>query len=159
MFSGVEIGAVLSQVIDGREQPAAYGSKTLSRAETKYSVTRRELLAVVTFFFKHFRPYLSGKEFMVRTDHGSLRWLFGFKQPEGQIARWLELLASFDFDIVHRPGRKHGNADSLSWGAVGVGAGPLRHDKEVGQQYNYWSVLFTGHPRLKLGYPGAPDSR
>ena len=110
---------MLSQVIDGEEQPVAYGSRMLSRAEKKYSVTRRELLAVVTFI-KHFRPYLCGKKFVLRTDHASLRWLFNFKQPEGQIARWLELLASFEFDIVHRPGRGHLNADSLSRGAVGV---------------------------------------
>ncbi|KAJ8028019.1 hypothetical protein HOLleu_30140 [Holothuria leucospilota] len=111
--SSAGVGAVLSQVIDGKERPVAYASRTLSRAESKYSVTRKELLAVVTFI-KHFRPYLCGKRFTLRTDHGSLRWLFNFKQPEGQIARWLEVLASYDFDIVHRPGRKHVNADSLS---------------------------------------------
>ena len=33
-----------------------------------------------------------------------------------KIARWLELLALFEFDIVHRPGRGHLNADSLSRG-------------------------------------------
>ena len=41
-------------------------------------------------------------------------WLFGFKDPEGQMARWLERLARFDFNIEHRPGLKHGNSDGLS---------------------------------------------
>lgn len=51
---------------------------------------------------------------MVRSDHGSLRWLFNFKNPEGQLARWLETLSAFDFKIQHRPGLQHKNADALS---------------------------------------------
>ena len=49
-------------------------------------ITSRELLAVVTFA-KYFKYYLMGRKFLVRTDHGSLRWLFRFKEPDGQIAR------------------------------------------------------------------------
>ena len=37
-----------------------------------------------------------------------------FRSPEGQLARWLEKLQEFQFAIVHRPGRKHNNADALS---------------------------------------------
>ena len=111
--SNVGIGAVLSQVEDGRETVIAYASRVLSKAERGYCVTRRELLAVVTFL-QQFRAYLLGRHFVVRTDHGSLAWLTNFRNPEGQLARWLEQLQEFDFDIVHRPGRKHLNADALS---------------------------------------------
>jgi hypothetical protein len=38
---------------------------------------------------KHFKHYLYGKQFIVRTDHGSLRWLLNFKNPEGQMATFL----------------------------------------------------------------------
>ena len=34
-----------------------------------------------------------------------------FKEPENQMARWLEILAQYDFCVVHRQGSKHGNAD------------------------------------------------
>ena len=51
---------------------------------------------------------------MVRTDHSALRWLFNFKNPENQVARWLEVLNTYDSDIVHRPGKQHGNADGVS---------------------------------------------
>ncbi len=107
------IGAVLSQVQNGRERVIAYASRSLSKAERRYSVTRRELLAVVTFV-RHFKHYLYGRRFLLRTDHGSLRWLCNFKEPEGQVARWLDILNTFEFDVQHRPGTKHRNADALS---------------------------------------------
>ena len=68
--SNVGIGAVLSQVIDGDEKVIAYGSRTLTKAERQYCVTRRELLAVV-FFTKYFKHYLTGRKFLLRTDHAS----------------------------------------------------------------------------------------
>ena len=112
--SDIGIGAVLSQVQeDGSERVIAYASRVLTRPERRYCVTRRELLAVVTFV-QHFRPYLLGRRFLLRTDHGSLTWLSNFKEPEGQLARWLERLQEYDFTIAHRPGRKHQNADALS---------------------------------------------
>ena len=51
---------------------------------------------------------------MIRTDHNALKWLQNFKEPEGQVARWLETLAWYDYKIEHRPGKKHQNADALS---------------------------------------------
>jgi hypothetical protein len=63
---------------------------------------------------KHFYHYLYGVKFTVRTDHGVLNWLLRFKNPEGQIARWLELLATYNMTVVHRPGKQHGNADGMS---------------------------------------------
>ena len=107
------LGAVLSQVQDGTEKVIAYYSKAFSRAERKYCVTRRELLAVVSSI-KHFHHYLYGRHFLVRSDHGALRWLLNFKNPEGQIARWFEVLAAYDFKIEHRAGRSHANADAMS---------------------------------------------
>jgi hypothetical protein len=62
---------------------------------------------------KHFHPYLMGAPFTVRTDHNSLVWLCHFKELDGQLARWLETLAQYDFEIVYRKGIKHGNADGL----------------------------------------------
>ena len=106
-------GGVLSQVQDGVERPIAYFSKTFSKPERNYCVTRRELLAVV-LSVQHFRPYLYGRKFLLRTDHASLQWLRRRKEPEGQVARWLEILSEFSYDLKHRPGVQHGNADGLS---------------------------------------------
>lgn len=111
--SNYGMGAVLSQMQEGCEKVVCYFSKAFSGPQRKYCVTRRELLAIV-LSIKHFHHYLYGRKFTVRTDHGALRWLLHFKNPEGQMARWLEILSAYDIEIVHRAGRSHQNADSLS---------------------------------------------
>lgn len=111
--SNYGIGAVLSQEKEGKEVVVAYASRTLSKVEQNYCVTRRELLAIVVFL-KHFRHYLYGHDVLVRTDHGALRWLMNFKNPEGQVARWLEVISQYRLTLEHRPGRVHSNADGLS---------------------------------------------
>ena len=111
--SGHGLGAVLSQDIGGHEQVVAYASRALTKAEKRYCATRRELLALI-WGARHFRPYLFGRPFIARTDHNSLKWLRNFREPEGQVARWLEILAEYDFKVVHRPGPQHTNADALS---------------------------------------------
>ena len=107
------VGAVLSQIQGGEERVIGYYSKTLTPPERNYCVTRRELLAVVKGV-KHFRPYLYGQQFNLRTDHASLMWLCRRKEPSDQVARWLETLAEFRYTLAHRAGPKHGNADGLS---------------------------------------------
>ena len=107
------IGAVLSQLQDGQERVVAYFSRSLNRAERQYCVTRKELLAMVKAIW-HFHCYLYGRNFVLRTDHAALRWLLNFKAPEGQLARWMEQLQQYDFDVQHRSGASHGNADALS---------------------------------------------
>ena len=72
--SGFGIGAVISQVTDGKEVVIAYFSK----AQRQYCVTRRELLAVI-LGVKHFHHYLYGTRFIVHTNHGSLTWLLRFQ--------------------------------------------------------------------------------
>ena len=107
------VGAVLSQKQDGEERVIAYGSRTLNSAQKQYCTTKRELLAVVTFV-QHFKNYLIGRRFLLRTDHAPLIWLKNFKEPEGMLARWISILENFDFEIQYRAGPKHGNADALS---------------------------------------------
>lgn len=106
-------GAVLSQVQNGKEKVIGYFSKCFTRTERKYCVTRRELLAVVNAM-KHFHHYIYGRKITVRSDHSSLKWLTNFKNVEGQLARWLTFLSAYDFEIIHRAGKVHSNADALS---------------------------------------------
>ncbi|GFQ92414.1 retrovirus-related Pol polyprotein from transposon 412 [Trichonephila clavata] len=84
--SHANVGAVLSQEIDGQERVIAYWSKCMSKPERNYCVTRKELLAIVKAV-ENFHSYVYGRKFLLRTDHASLAWLLNFKNPEGQIAR------------------------------------------------------------------------
>ena len=111
--TGTGIGAVLSQIQSDRERVIAYASRGMNRAEKNYCITEQELLAVV-YFIQYFRQYLLGRHFVVRTDHQALVWLFRLKEPSGKIARWLEILAAYDFEIEYRPGKKMAHADALS---------------------------------------------
>jgi hypothetical protein len=107
------IGAVLSQEQDGQERVVAFASLLYSQHEARYCVTRQELLVVV-FYLKHFKQYLLGRRFTIRTDHAALRWLRNTPQAIGQQARWLERIEEYDFDFQHRPGTRHGNANAMS---------------------------------------------
>ena len=116
------IGYVLGQVIDGKEVVIAYGGRELNSAETRYSTTEREALAVVDGI-KKYQPYLTGQKFFIHTDHGSLSWLMRVKDPTGRLARWALRLQQHDFDIIHRSGASNGNADALSRRPYATAAG------------------------------------
>ena len=108
------IGAVLSRCDDdGKEHVVAYASRLLSKSKQNYCVTRRKLLAMVTFL-SYFRPYLFDRKFTLRDDDGALAWLLNFKDSFGQLACFLEKIQEFVFNIVHRKGRLHSNANALS---------------------------------------------
>lgn len=111
--SDTGLGAVLSQLTPEGERVVAYHSRTLDKPEKNYCVTRRELLVVIDAV-NHFKHILCGLPFTIRTDHAALKWLMSFKEPEGQVARWIEQLQAFQFTIQHRAGESHTNADSLS---------------------------------------------
>ena len=107
------LGAVLSQIQDGEQRVLAYASHTLKPEQRNYCTTKKELLAVVTFV-EHFKYYLYGAPFTICRDHASLKWLTNFKSADGMFARWLATLGKYKYQIVHRKGEHHANADALS---------------------------------------------
>jgi hypothetical protein len=58
------LGALFSHEIEEFEKVIDYAFRTLSKSETRYCVTRKELLAVV-FACKHFQQYLYGHKDIV----------------------------------------------------------------------------------------------
>jgi len=111
--SQVAVAGILSQVKNGVERPISYSSRQLNGAERLYSATELELLAV-TWATKHFRCYLYGKRFVIRTDHSALTYLHKFSDNNSRVMRWSLRLAEFDFEVQHRAGTMNKHADALS---------------------------------------------
>ena len=78
---------MLSQKLGDVEHPIAYASRVLNKAEQNYSVTEKELLALI-WATKYFRCYLYGHEFVAITDHAALKWLLSLKDPSSKLLRW-----------------------------------------------------------------------
>ena len=98
-------GAVLTQEEKLTRIPVAYIHHTLTRAETRYTTTDKELLAIVLAVRK-FRVYLT-KRFNLITDHQAVRWLTGMNihHVRGRRGRWIEFLQDFDIHLIHRSGK------------------------------------------------------
>ena len=94
--------AVLTQEEKGTRIPMAYFHHTLTPAETRYTTTDKELLAVVLSVRK-FRVYLT-KRFNLITDHQEFRWLTGMNihDERGRTGRWIEFFQNFYIQFIHR---------------------------------------------------------
>lgn len=111
--SGYGLGAVLVQQQESGERVICYASRLLNKAETNYSVTERECLALI-FAVQRFRAYIWGARIKVVTDHHALCWLMKKKDLSGRLARWSLQLQELDIEIFHRSGKLHSDADVLS---------------------------------------------
>ncbi|NCU37264.1 hypothetical protein EOM75_14810, partial [Candidatus Falkowbacteria bacterium] len=113
--SDAAIGAVLAQGTDDDERVVAYESRKLQPAERNYPVHDRELLSVV-HALRTWRPYLLGTPFTVhiQTDNTPTVNILSKKDLTPRQIRWAELLAEYDFNITHIPGKTNVMADCLS---------------------------------------------
>ncbi|CAB0016930.1 unnamed protein product [Nesidiocoris tenuis] len=111
--SGCGVGAVLSQLHDGKEHPVAYASRALNKAEMNYSATELELLAIV-YAVNYFHQYLWGSHFTIITDHAALRYLHQMKDSNSRIMRWSLLLEEYAYTPKYKKGTINSNADGLS---------------------------------------------
>lgn len=97
----------------GNERVVAYGGRSLSKNERKWGITDLEGLALVSGV-KHFHVYLANNHFTVITDHQPLRTLRTNKKVTGRLQRWALKLQKYDYSIIFKAGKNHGNADGLS---------------------------------------------
>ncbi|XP_075078756.1 uncharacterized protein LOC142164608 [Nicotiana tabacum] len=86
--SDLAVGAVLGQRRNKIFHSIYYASKTLNPAQMNYTVTEKELLAVVWAFDK-FRSYLVGTKVIIYTYHSAIRYLFEKKDAKPRLI-WLE---------------------------------------------------------------------
>jgi hypothetical protein len=102
-------GAVLSQ----NNKPIAFASKCFNNAEQKKPTIEQELIAI-HWAIKHFRPYLYGYFFIIKSDHKPLIYLYNLKDPSSKLTRLRLELSEYNFVIEHIPGKDNVVADALS---------------------------------------------
>jgi hypothetical protein len=103
-----QLGAVITQ--DNR--PIAFFSRKLSGAQSKYTVTKFELLAIMETL-KEFNGMLWGQRINVYTDHKNLT-RDGLGLTSNRVTRWRILLEEYAPKIIYIKGIHNTVADAIS---------------------------------------------
>nr|GEW96659.1 reverse transcriptase domain-containing protein [Tanacetum cinerariifolium] len=111
--SDYAVVAILGQRVEKHFRPIHYPSKTMNQAETNYTTTEKEMLAVV-YAFEKFRSYLIMNKNIVYTDHSALKYLFAKKDAKARLLHWILLLQEFDFKFIDTKGAENYAADHFS---------------------------------------------
>ena len=109
-------GAVLCQNDEFEEERiVSYASIQFSKSEQNYSTIEKEAAAVL-WAMKHFRPYLHGARFKIRSDHAPLQWLMKQRNASGRLGRWQVALLECEGleGIEYIKGEDNTIADTLS---------------------------------------------
>ncbi|GKB37224.1 reverse transcriptase domain-containing protein [Tanacetum coccineum] len=99
------VGAVLGQKDGKNFHPIYFASKTLKQTQQKYTITEKELMAVV-FAFGKFRSYLILSKPIIHTDHSALKHLFKKQEAKLYFIRWILLQQEFDIEIQDKKVQK-----------------------------------------------------
>ena len=107
--SGLGIGGLLMQ--DGK--PVAYYSKKLDGARLNYPIYDKELYALVRVL-EVWQHYLWPKEFVIHSDHESLKYLKSQANLNKRHAKWVEFIESFPYVVKYKKGKDNLVANALS---------------------------------------------
>ena len=109
-----KLGAVLSQKqLDGRYHRVAFGSQALREAEHNYHSTKLGLFAI-KWGIHHFKTYLLGRQFQVRTDNNPLTYFMLSPNLDATKHHWNDEMAPFTFSLEYQKGKNNVVADTLS---------------------------------------------
>jgi hypothetical protein len=139
--SGTGFGAVLHQGTG----PIAFFNRPLSARHHKLATYERELIGLVQAV-RHWRPYLWGRRFIIRTDHYSLKFLLDQRLSTIPQHQWISKILGFDFSVQYQPGRLNTVADALS-----------RHDADTLFSAALSGPTFTLYDDLRRDTAQDPD--
>ncbi len=103
-----QLGAVITQ----ENKPIAFFSRKLSDAQSKYTVTKLELLVIVETL-KEFNGMLWGQRINVYTDHKNLT-REGLGLTSNRVSRWRILLEEYAPEIIYIKGIHNTVTDAIS---------------------------------------------
>ena len=146
--SGCGAGACLMQVQRGETRAIAYNSMTFSKPQQQYSTIDREL-AAIRWGVKVFRPFLYGVHFILYTDHRPLIFMRNMSSENSRVARTLQELSEFDFELRYCRGEDNTAADALS---------RLSHSVEAPVSRGCASDFLPDGLRVLESVPGGGDS-
>jgi hypothetical protein len=107
--SGSRFGAVLHQ----GSGPIAFFSKPFARRHLKVEAYERELIGSVQAV-RHWKPYLWGRNFVVRTGHYDFKYMLDQRLSTIPQTQWISKLFGYDFCVEYKPGKLNTVADTLS---------------------------------------------
>ena len=107
------MGAVLGQRTKKIFRAIYYANKTFNEAQENYSITEKEMLAMV-FAYAKFRPYILGSHVIVHTNHAVIKNLMEKKDAKSRLIKWVLLLQEFELEIKDKKGSDNVIVDHLA---------------------------------------------
>jgi hypothetical protein len=107
------LGGVLLQ--EGK--PVAYFSEKLSGPSLNYSTYDKELYLLVRTL-ETWQYYLWPKEFVIHSDHESLKHIRSQAKLNHRHAKWVEFIEYFPYIIKHKKGKDNVIVDALLYYAI-----------------------------------------
>ena len=114
-------GYATSGVLEQKQQeddlyhPVAFRSQSMTATERNYEIYDRELLAIIQAL-EDWRHYLIGlpKPFTIYSDHANLTHWRTARHLTRRQARWYMTLSQYNFNLVHKPGKKNIVPDAMT---------------------------------------------
>ena len=108
--SGDCLGACLST---SKGQPVAFASRKLTDTEQRWSTLDKETMAIV-WSIEKFRIFLLGRQFIVKSDHKPISYLFKSDKVPDKVHRWRTRLSDYSFKVEYIQGSENFVADCMS---------------------------------------------
>ncbi|GBG63737.1 hypothetical protein CBR_g39280 [Chara braunii] len=103
---------VLQQDDGNGLRPVEFMSKKIKTQKLQDSTYKKEFYALVCAL-KHWKHFLLGRHFKIFSDHSTLQWMKSQGELNDKLARYIQFIDMFDFELKHKKGCYNKVADAL----------------------------------------------